>query len=247
MVNPFLPRKRANAVIVDGRVKKEIFENLEKLGLRVIPTIKCEDVHDAISYHPDICIHPINSNTLVIAPNVFEYYDSIFKNTSIKLIKGEKHLQSNYPNDIAYNVARVARYAIHNTKYTDEKLAYYLKKEGIEFIDVNQGYSKCSTAIIDDNAIITSDPSIKKECERYDIDILYIKEGHIKLPGFDYGFIGGATGNISKNEILITGRYDEHPNNNEIEQFFRKMNKNVIFLSKESIMDVGSIIPLIYN
>ncbi|EOD00909.1 DUF6873 family GME fold protein [Caldisalinibacter kiritimatiensis] len=245
--NPFIPIKKADAVIIDGRVEQEITKKLNKMDIQTIRTVKCEEVDEAIAYHPDIAIHPIDANTLVIAPNVFEYYKYIFKNRPIKLIKGDKYLKGNYPNDIAYNVARVSRYAIHNTKYTSPKLKYYLEKQGIRLIHVNQGYTKCSTAIVGSNSIITSDPSIYKACKKYNIDLLYIKSGYIKLPGYDYGFIGGATGVISEKEFLFTGRYDNHPNKKDIDKFLAKNNKKAVILSDKEIIDIGSIIPLKYN
>jgi len=202
---------------------------------------------DAISYHPDIVIHPIKRNKIIVAPNVYYYYKDILSNTSIEIIKGEKELERNYPKNIAYNVARVSEYAIHNIKYTDEVVKYHLKKEGIEFINVNQGYTKCSMAIIDDNSIITSDKSIKKALSSLNIDILTIDEGYIDLQGLDYGFIGGCTGVITSNEVLFTGTFKNHPDYNKIINFLLKKGKSPITLSENNIIDLGSIIPLNYN
>lgn len=245
--NPFVPNQRAKTVIIDGRVDNEIISNLTKLGLHIIKTVKCNEVHESISYHPDICIHPVNHNTLVIAPNVYDYYKDIFRNTNIKLIRGERFLKRNYPNDISYNVARIGKYAIHNIKHMDEKLKFYLEKEGVQFVNVKQGYTKCSIAIVSDNAIITSDPSINTACKEKGIDVLFIKEGYINLPGFNYGFIGGATGCISENEFLFSGIYNCHPDKSLINEFLQKYGKKPILLSHKKIIDIGSIIPLISN
>lgn len=244
--NPFIPYKKADTVIVDGRGKK-IIDKLVHMGINVIPTIKHEKLYEAISYHPDIILHPINYTTLIVEPSMFYYYKDKLRNTNIKLIKGEKHLGKKYPDNIAYNVARVSKYAIHNLKYTDEKLLYYLKKEGIEFIDVNQGYTKCSIANLSENTIITSDPSIYNKALKYGIDVLYIKEGFIKLPGLDYGFIGGTCGLLRKKEILFTGKYEKHIDYNNIEKFLKKHEVKPIFLSNKEIIDLGSIIPLLCN
>lgn len=246
-INPFLPNGKADIVIMDGRVDKEILNNIKKFGVEIILTIKCNELYEAISYHPDVVMHPINHKTLIVAPNIFDYYKDIFADKPIKLIKGEKKLNRNYPNDIAYNVARVSRYAIHNVKYTDEKLKYYLKKEGVEFIDVKQGYSKCSIATIGEREIITSDPSIIKKCSNYDINILSIEEGFIDLPEMKHGFIGGSTGVISKDQVLFTGTYEHHPDSEKIKNFLKKYGKTLKFLSNKKIIDIGSIIPFKYN
>ncbi|WP_050356192.1 DUF6873 family GME fold protein [Gottschalkia purinilytica] len=247
MNNPFVLEEKGNIAIIDGRASSSIVNNLKKRNLEVILTCKCEELYDSISYHPDIVIHPINYNTLMIAPNVFEYYEDIFSYKGFKLIKGEKKLLRNYPDNIAYNVARVSKYAIHNIRYTDEKLKFYLEKEGISFINVKQGYSKCSTAIINNNAIITSDVSIYKESKKYNIDVCLIKQGFIELPGLNYGFIGGATGMLSQYEVLFTGNYEEHESKKAIDNFLKKYRLKPIFLSEDKIIDVGSIITLKYN
>lgn len=244
--NPFIPKGKANLLIVDGRAK-DIIENLKALNIEVIPTIKCEEVYEAISYHPDIVLHPVTHDTLIVAPNVYYYYKEIFKGTDIKVIEGEKKLGREYPHNIAYNLARVSEYVVHNFKYTDEKLKFYLEKQGLTFIDVKQGYSKCSTAIINNKAAITSDPSIYKALKNTNVDVLLIEQGFIDLPGLNYGFIGGATGLLSPKDLLFTGKYNSHPDKLKINSFIKKYELTPIFLRNEKIIDLGSIIPLKYN
>ncbi|WP_042683304.1 DUF6873 family GME fold protein [Anaerosalibacter massiliensis] len=242
--NPFIPYRKGNLVIIDGRVNENIVNFLERMGIMAIKTIKCEEVHESISYHPDIVMHPINYNTLIVAPNVFKYYEEKLSRTGIHLIKGEKILSKDYPEDIAYNVGRVYGYGVHNLKYTDEKLLFYLKKEGIDLIHVNQGYTKCSMAIVDETAIITSDYPMYKKMMDYGIDTLLIKPGYIDLEGFNYGFIGGCFGNLSNKDIFISGKLSKHPDEERIYSFFKKYKKNLIFLSDEKIIDIGTIISL---
>lgn len=243
-MNPFIPLQEANIAIVDGRISDEIKFSLEKLGIRVIKTIKCNDVEDSIAYHPDIVIHPINHNTLVIAPNVFHYYEELLKGLGLKLIKGEKLLGRKYPDDIAYNVGRLSGVAIHNFKYTDEVLKFYFKKEKLELIDINQGYSKCSLSIVNNHSAITSDYPMYEKLTSYGFSILLITQGYIILEGQKYGFIGGTTGNLCNNNILISGNLDNHPNKDDILNFIFEKNGNPIFLSNNTILDIGTIITL---
>jgi len=243
-MNPFIPIKKANIAIVDGRIDDEIENNLKSLGLKVIKTIKCEEVHESIAYHPDIVLHPIDYDTLVVAPNVFEYYKDKLKKMGIKLIKGERFLGREYPEDIAYNVGRLSNIAVHNFKYTDEVLKFYLKKQNLSLIDVKQGYSKCSLAIVNERAAITADIPIYKKLRSLGFDILLIEPGYISLEGQKYGFIGGTNGSLSNNESIISGVIDNHPNKNEILNFFKKNKVKLIFLSKKPILDIGTIITL---
>lgn len=244
MRNPFIPIEFANVVIVDGRIYDSSYEVFNKMNIKVIPTIACKEVQEPISYHPDIVLHPINHNTLIVAPNVFEYYFDNLSKLGIKIIPGEKKLDKEYPGDIAYNVGRIHNFAIHNFKYTDEKLKYYLKKENVEFINVKQGYSKCSIAIVDKKAIITSDYPIYEKLIALGIDVLLIKPGYIRLDGYDYGFIGGTCGNLSKSNIVFSGKFSKHPDEEKITKFLKKYNKKVVWLRDEEALDVGTIISL---
>ncbi len=242
--NPFIPKKLANTIIIDGRVPKKLLNKLNMFNLNIIHTIKCKEVADPISYHPDIVIHPINHKRMIVAPNVYEYYEEIFYGMGIEIIKGETKLGKEYPEDIAYNVGRIGNLAIHNFKYTDEKLKYYLKKENLELVHVEQGYTKCSMAIVDTKAIITADYPIYKKLTRYGIDVLLIRPGYIELPGYPYGFIGGTNGNLSKDIIVFSGSLKEHPDYKKIINFLKKYNKKAIWLSDNKIIDIGTIISL---
>lgn len=242
--NPFIPIKEADTVIVAGDADEQIITSLKKLKLNIIPTIKCLDVHDSISYHPDIVIHPINHNTLVIAPNVFDYYREALKGTNLKLIMGEKKLGVKYPDDIAYNIGRMHGSAIHNFAYSDELLKFYLKKQGLDFIDVKQGYSKCSLAIVDERSAITPDKPIYNVLSQRGYDVLLVEAGYVDLKHQNYGFIGGATGNYSKDIVFLSGILDGHRDKDYILRFIKNKNKIIHFLSKENIVDIGTIISL---
>jgi hypothetical protein len=241
---PFIPIRNANVAIVDGRADDLIVNNLEKLNIKVLRTIKCNDLQESVAYHPDIVIHPINHNTIIVAPNVYEFYNEQLSRYGINVIKGEMVLSCKYPGDIAYNVGRLKDIAIHNFKYTDEKLKFYLKKEGLEFININQGYSKCSLMIVDDTSGITADVYMHKRLKELGYRVLLINPGHIKLYNEKYGFIGGTSGNFNKDTILLTGKLDAHPDYLKINEFLKERDKKIIYLSNEKIIDLGTIITL---
>ncbi|WFA09890.1 DUF6873 family GME fold protein [Tissierella sp. Yu-01] len=241
---PFIPIENANVAIIDARASDIIVNNLEKLNIKIIRTVKCDDLQESISCHPDIIMHPINYNTIIVAPNLYDYYENELTRHGINVIKGETILGSKYPNDIAYNVGRLKDIAIHNFKYTDEKLKYYLKKEGIKFLNINQGYSKCSLLIVDNISGITADVYMQKKLTELGYDILLVKPGHIKLFNEKYGFIGGTSGNLNKDTILLTGKIDNHPSSCEIEKFIMEKNKNILYLSNDDLIDLGTIITL---
>lgn len=245
MESSFIPSKKINLALVDNRVPKNIMQNLTKLNINIIKTIKCNETYNAISCHPDICAIKLYNNDILVAPNVYDYYNEVLKPFGFNVIKGNSSIGRKYPNNVQYNVVILGNKVIHNFKYTDSILLDYIEKNKMKKINVKQGYCKCSICIVDENSIITSDEGIYKEVIKHDIDCLLIEKGHIDLFELDYGFIGGCSGLINEDTLVFFGNIEKHPNFKEIKNFVSKRNKKIISLSKEKLIDLGSLIPLI--
>lgn len=242
-MNPFEYIENPKYAIVDFRANQSVFDILEKYNLKVIKTIECKEILRPVCGHPDMVLHPIDNKNIVVAPNVYDYYNDMFKNSGIKVIKGGKTLDRNYPNDIAYNVARIGNYAIHNVKFTDEVLKYYLQKSDISFVHVNQGYSKCSMACLCNKAI-TSDVTIYNTLKSINVQSLYINPKNICLKGFDYGFIGGSIGLIDNKTLLLTGEMTEGIDKDNLYDFVINSGYSIKVASNEILTDLGTIIIL---
>lgn len=246
--NSFYVDKKISTCIIDGRVSENIESYLNEIGIKTIKTPKCLEVYDAISYHPDIQFFNCGNGKIIVSPNVYEEYLEILKDYKLEIIKGERKLNKKYPKDIAYNVCIVGKYAIHNFKYTDDKVLKYIEEKGYEKINVNQGYSKCSICVVDNNSIITSDKGIVNSIKESGacIECLLIENGDIDLFDMDFGFIGGCSGNISKKEIAFLGNIEKHSDFRIIKEFLERKNKKIVSLSKNKLIDLGSIIPIAY-
>lgn len=243
---PFLPVCKVKTVLLDYRSGAEIEQAFTSEGVDIVKTVPSSDLYDAINGHPDILVHHIGDNKLVIAPNVFEQLKPVFLKKGFALTKGETWLNRNYPGNIAYNVLRVGSFAFHNTKYTDVAIKKEFKKNNIKLIHINQGYSKCSASVIREDAVITSDYKLAKAVERCGIECLLIKPGGIVLEGLNYGFIGGAGGMISENTMAFTGNLENLQDKYKIVDFLSRKGIQVKILSRKQIFDIGSIIPLTY-
>ena len=243
---PFLPENKIKAALVDYRIGTEASEALTKEGIEIIKTVPCKDLYDAIHGHPDIVVHPVGDNQLIIAPNVFDMLQPLLIKKGFALTKGETWLNRNYPENIAYNVLRIGSYAFHNTKYTDKAIKDEFEKNEIDLIHVKQGYTKCSACIVDENAIITSDIILAKTVEKFGIESLLIKPEGIILQGLNYGFIGGSCGLLSKSTMAFTGNLDNIQDYYKIVDFLNSKGIEVKILSTKQIFDIGSIIPLTY-
>ena len=184
-------------------------------------------------------IHHVCDNKFICSPENFNDFKDI---PGIELIIGKSRLNSEYPWDISYNVARVGKHIIHNFKYTDRVILEH--SDDLIKINVNQGYSKCSVCVINENAIITSDLGIAKKCDLFGIDVLVIDDSCISLNGVSHGFIGGSSGLISPELLAVNGNIKLHKNYDNISNFCNKYNVNIISLHCGEIEDIGSIICL---
>jgi hypothetical protein len=241
MQNPFIPQKRANLAIISGEASHEILNNLLDRGIDIVQTIKLDSLACQIACHPDMVMHPIALNTLIIAPEVFDYYSEKLIPYGLKIIKGVSRLEKSYPNDIKYNVCRLGDHFIHKKRYTDKAIKDYYKNFGIDMIDVTQGYTKCSITLVDNQSAITADKIIAEKLILAGYDILLVEKGWVDLPGYEYGFIGGASGNISPKEMVVTGSLINHPDRAHVEAFVKSKGIEIIELSKAPLIDLGTV------
>lgn len=244
-MNPFIPEKKPRYVIIDYRASKEVIEFFDKKGIKSIKTCPCLELQEPVNGHPDMVMHPVDERTFVVAPNVFNYYAAQLTCIGIKVIKGGKTLHRNYPDDIAYNVARIGRYAVHNMRYTDEVLRCCLEAVKTEFIHVSQGYAKCSIAPLDSNKAVTSDEGVHRILRLNGIECLCMNPGIVRLDGYDYGFIGGAVFILEPGIFVLSGRIKDQSEDERLRAFTKTSGYKYVEASKEEISDLGTVIPVI--
>jgi hypothetical protein len=243
---PFLPEQNISTALVDYRIGAEAENELRLAGVDVIKTVPCTQFYEAIMGHPDMLMHPLSGNKLVIAPNVFDKLQPVLTKKGFALTKGETWLNRNYPENIAYNVLRIGSKAFHHTKYTDKALLRELEREQVDLIHVKQGYTKCAVCIVNEKAVITADRRLAETMEKQGMECLLIPTGGIHLEGLDYGFIGGSAGLLSKNTLAFTGKLDNIKEYYKIVDFLSRLGIEVKILSTKQIFDIGTIIPLTY-
>jgi len=110
------------------------------------------------------------------------------------------------------------------------------------FIDVKQGYSKCSICVVDENSVITADQGIaKKISKEKGPDCLLISPGHIILERHEYGFIGGSCGLIG-NEIVFNGDISLHPDFKRISNYIKSRGLSLKWFPGREPEDIGSLL-----
>lgn len=234
-------------LLIDERMRSIEKETLKGLGYELIETKKNTKIYPEISSHVDIFACKVKNK--IIAE---KYTYDILKNKLKKdiIIQGDSAIQNVYPNDINYNVCIVGNKAIHNFKYTDSKIAQELKENNFELINVKQGYSNCSIAVIDENSIILNDKGLYNSLRDSGLNILFLDYmPDIKLfnENKNYsemnGFIGGAITRIADN-IVIFGDLEKIDYNGYIRKFIKEKCLNVIDFSGLDVIDYGGIIEV---
>ena len=229
------------AVIIDKNSPANIIEKIESLGVKCYFSTSIENLYFPVNTHPDMQIHFVSDSVAIAAPCVFEYYKKTLP-THIKLIKGSTDVEGTYPFDVAYNVASLGKRIIGNLSYTDAVLKNFYEDLKYEFLDVKQGYTKCNLCIVDENSVITEDDGLSKTLISKGFDVLKIPAGEISLPGFPYGFIGGASGFIMPNVLGFCGNIDSLSYADSIKSFLKEKGIEFVSLSRDNLIDLGSIV-----
>ena len=237
--------------IIDFRMRKVEKEYIQSLGYELIENRFNLSTYDEIASHPDVYYTAVG-DTVFCDPNRFL--------EGFNCIKGMAEAKGNYPIDIPYNLAIVGKVAVHNFEYTDELLKIYLQKSGYNLVHVEQGYSKCSTCVIGDNACIVSDIGIARKLLDYDIDVLYVSEPDIKLlkrtnkifvdecrMSFEYstmsGFIGGAMVRLG-DEVILFGDVNNLINGKKIQKFIESKGLKFHYFEGLDVIDYGGVIEV---
>lgn len=230
------------AALVDYRISHEEKEGIEALNIEVLIVPPSELLYAAVCGHPDMLLNLIDCNTIVVHKNMDINFMEKIKKYDYKILYSENSLKSNYPFDITLNAVNFENLFIHNTKYTDNVLLNNVSHK--KKISVPQGYTKCSTAIVSNNAVMTSDLGIARALSKEAIDVLLLPPGDILLPELNYGFIGGCCGLLEEGLIAFYGDLINYYFKDDVYKFLKKHKVEPLFLSKGKLIDRGSILTL---
>ena len=238
---PFLPSSKVTVCAV-SQTDRGVIAALKALQIRVIEITPNLLLPKPVNSHTDMLLHHAGKDKIFVSGE-FEYVKEL-RELGFVTEKTDKQFSDKYPDDIQLNIVNLNGMIFCNEKYCVNNVTRYYKKEGYLFKNIAQGYSKCSTCIVNNKAVITSDDSIYNAALNSGIDVLKIRCGFIDLPGYDYGFIGGASGLIDKNLLAFTGNIKLHPDYEKIKLFTDFYEVDIISLTDNNLNDIGGIIPL---
>lgn len=236
-------KKNDQIAIVDYRIDDKIFEVLNHYCTEIIKTRPHLNLMEPINGHPDMVMMQYDNRTLIVCPEEYKYYHGKLAVKGINVIEGTNRLKKEYPLDIPYNAVRIGNTIIHKAAYTDYRVVEKATMDKLLRVDVKQGYTKCSVINLQNHGIITADKQIAELANDIGIDSLLVSSGNVELDGFEYGFIGGATG-YHNGRLFLTGTLDHHPDFDDIQAFIETKGIQLVYLSNNPIYDYGTIIIL---
>lgn len=229
-------------VIIDHRLSKKIKSSLSSLGFDLIEMPSFDKLQSPVSAHPDMLMFFAGKRLITHG----EYFDVAKEQFNAILSQGyeailsTEQIHKDYPKDILFNSAEVGSFVFGKEKFASKHILDYCKEQNKSFVNVSQGYTKCSTVVLSDKAIITADKIICTYAQGLGIKVLHINHAHIRLDGYDHGFIGGCSG-VCDGKVYFTGNVELHPDGKDIIDFCEKQEISPVLLSDEELYDGGSL------
>ncbi len=237
-----LPQHKVKHCIL-GKNATEAIQFLNDYGIHTLTTKKSVKLEEEIAFHADTQVMYCGNKTAVISPNQTALI-KILSELGCRVEVAENEPFSPYPNDVLLNQTILNDVLIGNTIFASEKITEFASNNKLKILQTKQGYSKCSICIVSENAIITEDNGIANLLKNSQINVLKIQPGFVHLSNRHSGFIGGASGKISKNEIFFNGNIEEHPSYSEILAFLNAYNIKPVYSKSYELTDIGSILPI---
>jgi len=220
-------------VLIDPRVSEACERTLISLGVSVKRLPLSSDLAEPVSGHPDLLAAKLPQGELLLTQRYYEANRAFFDGLGHPLRLTEEALAPQYPRDVLFDAL-----AVKDTLYgRGGTVSQVLWKEYRRFVPVRQGYARCSTLLIG-NAAVTADTTIAKALTADGMDVMKITPGHIRLEGYDYGFIGGASAVVG-NEVLFFGNIERHPDHAAIVAFITSHGYTPVSLSGDELYDYG--------
>lgn len=235
----------AGKLLIGERYISLLAESLAALGFEAIAVPGNQNVDERLSSHCDLSLFYPGGDIIFCADYISgSSFSDKLSQIGLNIEYIDEKQGELYPKDALLNICTVGGRYIFNPKVSSAKAVTFLNGQGREPVPVRQGYARCSSCVVSDNAIITADSGIARACMNKGMDVLKINPGYIVLEGFEYGFIGGASFKISDDILCFTGQLESHPDKADILSFVDSHSVKPVFLTDYPIFDIGGVILL---
>ena len=215
-------------------------EVAKKTNIPVLPLKSFELLDSPVSTHADMLI-------FVIDKKIFCYEDYYLNNKKIfddaesegyEIERLNINCEKNYPKDVSLNILKIGKTLFANLKHASKEVLKYAIENGYDVVNVKQGYSACSTLVIDDNTAITADKGIYEAIKSVGKDATLISPGGVGIEKYDYGFIGGA-GFVLDGAVWFFGDIQKHADFGKISQKIDELKMKIFTIRDGYVFDFG--------
>lgn len=222
----------------------QVRQALQSLGVSIIPVAANPALDAPVHSHADMLLHHLEGWRLVAARQDAPCLAPL-RALGFHIEPAGKPPVSPYPGDVSLDALRLPGLLLARLDALDPVIHAWCQANGIRLLDTRQGYAKCSVCIVAENAVVTADAKLHALCARQGLDALLIRPGHIALPSYAYGFIGGCTGLLAPDLLCFAGDPRRHPDYANLRSFARDHGVYLHALLPGALWDVGGILPLL--
>ncbi|MEA4912724.1 MAG: hypothetical protein VB092_08975 [Oscillospiraceae bacterium] len=238
---PNLPKGRAALVLVSVHAAN-VAAALQDLGAEVLFVPDAPNLPSAVASHPDLnCLH-LGGNVLAVNAAQDRLICAL-RSRGFQVIP-QHGIDAKYPADCALNAIVGESGALSHKTALHGAVRAHLQKKGYSFHSTKQGYTRCSAALVAENAVATADVGICRYFRQMGADALLLPPGDIMLPGFDYGFIGGCCAKLDARTLVFTGCVSALSYYPQISMLCERHGVMISELCRAPIEDIGGILPL---
>ena len=166
----------------------------------------------------------------------YPHLTSALRGRGVDVVVLDECIGGEYPRDVLLNVLIGRNFAIGHERSSQTLREALSASRG--FIAVKQGYAACST-LLARGALVSADRGIIRAASAY-CDTLTVSPGHIALPPYDTGFIGGASG-VDDDTVYFVGDVRSHPDGERIVSHLASHGADAVSLAGGQLVDVGGI------
>ncbi len=226
-------------LLIGERYRAQIAQSLAAQGIEVLWLPDNPDVDPRLAGHADLSVFA-SGRHVIAEKGIYFYIVRFLTNRGYIVLRAGRQCAA-YPDDAGLCVCDTGKYVLYNPRTADP--AAVALSCGMP-VAVAQGYTRCAVNIVNDHSIITADAGVSRTAKKAGMDVLQITPGYIRLDGFDYGFIGGASFKISDTVMAFTGMLDRHPDKDRIMAFLTGHGLRAVFLTDGPIFDIGGAVAL---
>ncbi|MBR6514612.1 MAG: hypothetical protein IKT46_07255 [Clostridia bacterium] len=213
-------------LFISSQAPNTIKSMLCSIGFSLVLLPADPNLPEPVSAHADMLIFEN-----IIQKDYYKRNKELF--LGYDLILAEESFGNEYPGDVLLNA-----FTIGDTLFGHlESLSKEIRNLYLKQVNLRQGYAKCSTLLFGNNAI-TADRGIASALSEHGVNVLLITPGHIALPGYDYGFIGGASF-VYEDKVIFFGNIEEHPDGVAILDFIGQAGYEAVYDKTEKPVDLG--------